>query len=145
MSSHTRSGKRGRRRYCVSEPENIDGPIHATLIGSSRCEALGITARGSAPVLAFCRALVAAGHNPQRPLHVYRGDVLALVVGSIGDGARLRVATHGVGFEGIPGCTGGPPVRQNGPTIVQGGSEVERAGAAAAKRKKLRASRGRRR
>jgi hypothetical protein len=37
------------------------------------------------------------------------------------------------------------PVRQNGPTIVQGGSENERACAAAPKRQISRASRGRRR
>jgi hypothetical protein len=66
-------------------------PIHATLIGSNCCEALGITARGYAPVLDLCRALVAAGHDPRRPLHAYRGDVLALKVRSIGEGARLTV------------------------------------------------------
>jgi hypothetical protein len=120
-------------------------PINATLTGSDCCEALEITARGHAPVLALCRALLAAGHDARRPLHAYRGDVLAPVVSSIGAGAKLRVATHGVGFEPVAGCTGGPPVRQNGPTIVQGGSEGERACAATAKRKKLRASRGRRR
>jgi hypothetical protein len=121
------------------------GPIRAILIGSDHCEALRLTGQGYTPVLALCRALVAAGHDPCRPLHAYRGDVLALVVPSIGDGARLRVATHGVGFESVPGCTGGPPVRQNGPTIVRGGSDGERTCAATAKRQKLRASKGRRR
>jgi hypothetical protein len=66
-------------------------PIHATLIGSNCCEALGITARGYAPVLELCRALVKAGHDPRRPLHAYRGDVLALKVLSIGEGARFTV------------------------------------------------------
>ena len=66
-------------------------PIHATLIGSNCCEALGITARGYAPVLELCRALVKAGPDPGRPLHAYRGDVLALKVQSIGEGARLTV------------------------------------------------------
>jgi hypothetical protein len=66
-------------------------PIHATLIGSNCCEALGITARGYAPVVELCRALVKAGHDPGRPLHAYRGDVLALKVQSIGEGARLTV------------------------------------------------------
>jgi hypothetical protein len=132
------------------DPDSRDGlgekssqsPIRATLIGS-RCEALGVTGRGYTPILALCRALVAADHDPRRPLHVYRGNVLALVVRSIGHGARLRVATHGVGFERIPRCTGGPPVRQNGPTTVQAGSERERSRAATPKRQKLRA-RGRR-
>jgi hypothetical protein len=66
-------------------------PIHAALIGSNCCQALGVTARGYAPVLDLCRALVAAGHDPRRPLHAYRGDVLALKVRSIGEGARLTV------------------------------------------------------
>jgi hypothetical protein len=66
-------------------------PIRATLIGSYRYEALGITGRGYAPVFALCRALVAAGHDPRRPLHAYRRDVLALGVNSIGEGAKLTV------------------------------------------------------
>ena len=39
-------------------------PIRATLIGSNRCEAEGLSARGYAPVLDLCRELVAAGYNP---------------------------------------------------------------------------------
>ena len=66
-------------------------PINATLTGSDCCEALEITARGHAPVLALCRALLAAGHDARRPLHAYRGDVLALKVCSIGEGAKLIV------------------------------------------------------
>jgi hypothetical protein len=71
--------------------ESAQIPICATLFGSNCCEALGITARGSAPVLALCRALVAAGHDPRRPLHAGRGHVLALKVRSIGEGAKLAV------------------------------------------------------
>lgn len=66
-------------------------PIHATLKGSNCCQGHGITARGCAPVLDLCRALVKAGHDPRRPLHAYCGDVLALKVRSIGNGARLTV------------------------------------------------------
>jgi hypothetical protein len=66
-------------------------PIRATLLGSNRCEALGFTGRGHSPVFALCRALVAAGHDPRRPLHAYRGDVLALSISSIGEGAQLTV------------------------------------------------------
>ena len=65
--------------------------IRATLVGSNRCDALGLTGRGYAPVFALSRALVAAGHDPRRPLHAYRGDVLALTVASIGEGAQLTV------------------------------------------------------
>jgi hypothetical protein len=39
------------------------GVIRATLFGSDLCEADGISARGYAPVLDLCRALVAAGFN----------------------------------------------------------------------------------
>src|SRR5262249_47522637 len=77
-------------------------PIEAELIGSNECRARdrarGITVRSSSPVLALCRALVGAGYDPGRPLHVYRGETLALTVRSIGEGARLRVSGSGTGF-----------------------------------------------
>jgi hypothetical protein len=77
-------------------------PIEAELIGSNEClardRARGITVRSSSPVLALCRALVGAGYDPGRPLHVYRGKTLALTVRSIGEGARLRVSSSGTGF-----------------------------------------------
>ena len=66
-------------------------PIRATLVGSDHSEALGLTGHGYTPVLALCRALLAAGHDARRPLHAYRGDVLALKVCSIGEGAKLIV------------------------------------------------------
>lgn len=84
--------------------------IRAELTGSDHCSALGIVSRSA---LALCRALIEAGRNPNRALHAYRGDVLALAVRSIGEGARLRIASHGVGFERLPECTGSPPVRAN--------------------------------
>ena len=74
-------------------------PIRAALIGSDRCEAGGISVCGAAPVLALCRKLVSAGHDPERPLHAYRGNVLALRVRSIGEGAQLAIAGDGVGFR----------------------------------------------
>jgi len=66
-------------------------PIRATLVGSDHSEALGLTGHGYTPVLALCRALLAAGHDPRRPLHAYRDDVLALSISSIGEGAQLTV------------------------------------------------------
>jgi hypothetical protein len=74
-------------------------PIRAALIGSDCCGAEGITVRAAAPVLALCRKLASAGHDPRRPLHAYRGDVLALRVRSIGEGAQLAVAGDGIGFR----------------------------------------------
>jgi hypothetical protein len=64
-------------------------PIRATL--SDRCEVDGMVACGHAPVLGLCRALMAAGYDQNRPLHVYRGDTVALMILSIGEGATYAV------------------------------------------------------
>ena len=69
----------------------------ADLVGSDICTAPGIIARSYAPVLALCRRLIEAGIDPGRPLHVYRGDTLALVVRSIAEGARLTVGDNRLG------------------------------------------------
>src|SRR5262249_61635956 len=66
----------------------------ADLVGSDVCTAPGIIARSYAPVLALCRRLIEAGIDPDQPLHVYRGDTLALVVRSIAEGARLAVGVN---------------------------------------------------
>jgi hypothetical protein len=95
-------------------------PLRAELIGSDECSiAAGITARGSAPILKLCRKLIQAGIDPNRPLHVYRGDVLAIVVRTIGDGARLTVKERPFGpvFERWMPFSTPPvslPIRQNG-------------------------------
>jgi hypothetical protein len=52
-------------------------PVLGQMIGSDKATALGLTVRGPSPVLALCRALVAAGVDPNRPLHAYRGDCFA--------------------------------------------------------------------
>jgi hypothetical protein len=65
--------------------------IHGELIGDDRAVALGIEAQSSAAVLALCRALVTAGHDPTTRMEVYRGPMLALVVRSIGEAAALDV------------------------------------------------------
>src|SRR5262249_35177498 len=64
-------------------------PIRAQL-ASDICTALGITAKADAPVLALCRKLVDAGHDPATPLEVYRGDMLALRVKPSGRGAQRQ-------------------------------------------------------
>jgi hypothetical protein len=71
-------------------------PISAEL-GNDRCAALGSIGCGEAPALELCRKLVATGLNPATPLHVYRGDVLALRIRSIGEGAELTVQTDSRG------------------------------------------------
>lgn len=86
----------GSNSMAKQEPETsialVASPVLGQMIGSDRATAAGITVRGPAPVLALCRKLVGAGVDPNRPLHAYRGDVLCLVVRTIGEGARLTVA-----------------------------------------------------
>jgi len=93
--------------------------IRAELIGSDRCSAAGLTASGHAPVLALARLLIDAGHNPVTPLEVWRGDRVCLHVRSIGEAARLRVASHGVGFEVVSERTAGPPVSSDAPRLAR--------------------------
>jgi hypothetical protein len=85
--------------------------IRAELTGSERCCAEGLTARGASPVFSLCRLLLAAGHDPDRSLEVFRGDVLALRIRTIREGARFTVKERpfGPGFEHwVPFFT--PPV-----------------------------------
>jgi hypothetical protein len=60
--------------------------VRAEITGEDRCKAGGIAACSRTPVLALCRALVAAGHDPGAALKAYRGEVLCLTVRSIGHG-----------------------------------------------------------
>jgi len=73
------------------------GAIRAELIGSNACSALGITARGHAPVLSLCQLLIEGGHDPKRALLAYRGDTLCLSVRSIVEGAALAVEDDRLG------------------------------------------------
>jgi len=79
-----------------------DHPIHAVIIAADQCEAVSHKVRASAPVLALCRELVEAGHDPACQLHVYRKGVLALRIRSIGEAARLTIRGDGVGFRYAP-------------------------------------------
>jgi hypothetical protein len=88
--------------------------IRAELTGDDVATALGITAKSSTPVIAFCRQLVEAGHDPTAQLHVYRGNTLALTVRSIGEGAQLVINGKGSGFRRARAVGTAPPMRQNG-------------------------------
>jgi hypothetical protein len=67
--------------------------VRAEIIGQTQATACGVTVSGrNAPVLALCRALIEAGHDPDSPLEAYRGAVLCLRVRSIGEGAKLTVS-----------------------------------------------------
>lgn len=87
------SGQNARPRQ-LADQRDFGEPIRATLLGDNVCEAEDQTARGPTPVLALCRKLVEARFDPGRPLHAYRGEVLCLIVRSIGKGAGLTVDEH---------------------------------------------------
>jgi hypothetical protein len=95
--------------YCKSASK----PIHAELAWSDTATACGIAVRSSTPVLALCRKLIEAGHDPDRPMQVWRGPVLCLHVRSIGEAANLEINGHGTGFKVRHKGDGAPPVRQS--------------------------------
>ena len=87
-------------------------PVYAELTGSTRAIAANILATGTTPVLMLCRQLLAAGSDPDRPLHAYRGTSPALRVRSIREGAALTVKTAGNGspiFAALEGAAA-PPI-----------------------------------
>ncbi len=89
-------------------------PIRAELIGSDVCTAVGLVARGDAPVLELCPMLMnKTGIDPACPLHCYRDNVLVLTVRSIAEGARLKINGKGTGFIWAPPVGTASPVRQN--------------------------------
>ena len=77
--------------------------IVAQLIGHDRAQAGNIVARSRSPVFALCRALLAAGANPNSKLERFRGSVLALTVKTIGIGAKLTIKENDwVGPKVVP-------------------------------------------
>ena len=78
--------------------------VRADLIGNDVCMGTGLTVRSTAPVLALCRALLAAGMNPDQALKVYRSGMLALTVRSIGEGAELEINSKGTDFVPAARC-----------------------------------------
>jgi hypothetical protein len=81
-----------------ASPMTRTNTIEAKLTGKAVVAAEGYTVRDQLPVIALCRLLLAEGFDPASPMHVYRGDTLALKVRTIGEAARLRPATEGRGF-----------------------------------------------
>ena len=86
--------------------------VRAELVGSDRCLAAGYVTRGTTPVLAMCRKLVAAGINPAASLECYRGTTLAITVASIGQGAGLEINGHGTGFRALRKGGAASPIRK---------------------------------
>src|SRR5262245_9507906 len=79
-------------------------PVRAEFVNDQTCRvrAAGLTACSSSPALSLCRLLVKHGFDPERPLLVFRGDILAVRIRTIHEGASLEVnslgtdTTHGV-------------------------------------------------
>jgi hypothetical protein len=57
--------------------------------------------------------LVAAGHDPATPIHVYRGATLALTVRSIGAVAALEIGGEPPRLRVRRAPTTAPPMREN--------------------------------
>jgi hypothetical protein len=90
--------------------------IRAELIGVDTCiaPACGMSiVRSPTPVLAMCRALVAAGHDPSTRMHAYRGGTLALKVRSIGEAALLKIDGKGTGFVALSPVGIASPTRKS--------------------------------
>jgi hypothetical protein len=86
--------------------------IRAELIGSEGCSALGMTVRSTTPILALCRLLIEAGHDPETPLEALRGPTLCLRIRHIGEAAQLEPSPRGAGF-----VRGRPPIAQTARTL----------------------------
>ena len=72
-------------------------PIRAQFDSRSACAKIGdleVSAKGRAPVLALCRALIDEGVDPSAPLEAYRGETLCLKVGAIGSVYDLVVESR---------------------------------------------------
>jgi len=81
--------------------ETQQSTIRAEISGSDSCTALGITARGDAPVLKLCQLLVEAGYDPSTSLHAYRNDVLCLKAER---SAKVRSSEQRPMASGSSGC-----------------------------------------
>ena len=92
--------------------ESKQEPLLAELTGSDTCTGGGITVQSSTPVLGLCKALLAAGLDPDSALQVYRAGTLALSIRNISEAAGLEVNAKGTGFVRAPVRTA-PPMRKN--------------------------------
>jgi hypothetical protein len=114
------SGRRSKIIANSSQARSDGAAIRAELIGSDCCSAFDVTVNSSSPVLALCRRLIRAGHDPTAPLEAYRGTILCLRIRNIGEAACLEPSARGVGFVRRPGVRGGSPVAQKGPALTAG-------------------------
>jgi hypothetical protein len=92
-------GTASRQKLRKPNLEKVQAVIRAELFGADECRAAGITVRSLSPVLALCRKLIEAGHDPAARLECYRGTTLCLTVRSIGEAAALELNSKGTGFK----------------------------------------------
>jgi hypothetical protein len=117
-----------------AQPRRARDPIIAAIIGSDTAVALGITVRSSSPLLCLCRALLAAGADPNRPLHAFRGDVLTLTIRTLADGAQLEVNQHGTGFSARRERRAAPSIAETAVASTKGLGRARHASEAARQR-----------
>jgi hypothetical protein len=97
--------------------------IRAELTGCRRCSALGLSVNSYAPVCALARRLIAAGHDPNCILEVYRESTLCFAT-TLGTAAGLMVED---GSDGVPrfrkyrppSVAVGPPVAPTAATLPE--------------------------
>jgi hypothetical protein len=113
-----------RLRAPLAERDDGRAPtIIATLIGNDTAQAGDIVVRSRSPVFALCRALLAAGADPNSKLECFRGSVLALTVKTIGIGAKLTIKENDwvgpkvVPYEPLSRDRVGRHARQNGDPV----------------------------
>ena len=89
-------------------------PVRAFFLGDCTITAPGFTTcTANTPALELCRLLLIGGVDPRTPLRVYRGETLALIVYSIGEGARLEINAKGSGFIRHRAVRPASPVRKS--------------------------------
>ena len=101
--------------------------VRAELIGSDHCCALGIVATGNTPLLLLARRLIQAGFDPTTPLEVYRRQILALRIRSIGEAASLEIKGDGTGFRRFRAPDAASLVRPNRQAVVGHRASIEAA------------------
>jgi hypothetical protein len=85
---------------CLARPsgqfklETIVGELH----GSNRVTCGDVSLCSPSPAILLCRQSLARGIDSNTSLALYRDNVLALRIRSIGEGANLEVSGTGVGF-----------------------------------------------
>ena len=104
--------------------------IIATLVSDDTATAGDIVAHGRSPVFGLCRALLAAGADPNARLECYRGTTLAVVVKSLGRGAMLTIKERNRGgleiarWEAFPCSPVSPRIRQDGASVQTGAASL---------------------